>query len=347
MRHEERIPSRKRDHVDLVLTREVGFAGKTNGLELWEFEHNALPELDLSDVDPSVEFLGRRLSFPLLITGMTGGYADAERWNAMLAEACQEERIALGVGSQRQALESDRFGESWRVARRLAPDVPILANIGAAEVARPDVRARLPALVESLGADALAVHCNPLQEFLQPEGDPRFRGVLDGIAELVRTLAVPVCAKEVGAGISASVARRLFDAGVRFVDVSGAGGTSWARIETMRRGDADEISPAFRDWGIPTADAIRAVARIAPADATLIASGGIADGVAIAVAIALGAHLAGAARPMLLALRDGGSAALLRRIRGWKNDLRGVMCLAGAPGIPQLRSTAVHRRTHP
>ncbi|MBR9977235.1 MAG: type 2 isopentenyl-diphosphate Delta-isomerase [Bacteroidetes bacterium] len=330
-------PSRKKAHVDLCLGEQVSFREKSNGLEGWEFAHNALPELNTEDIDTSCTFLGARISFPLMITGMTGGYQDAERINGALAEACQDLRIPIGAGSMRQALENETFHESYRVLRRNGPDIPILANIGAVEVAAMrDVR---PAawLVDLIEADALVVHTNPLQEFLQPEGEPRFRGVLNGLEMLVRELDVPVILKEVGAGISREATMRAYDAGVQWIDISGAGGTSWAGVEMLRRSDGCEVSPAFWDWGISTASALEELRFNRPTDLHVIASGGISDGVMIAKCLALGAELAGAARPMLTAFFDGGTDALRNRLCGWKRDLLGVMFLTGAADIDALR----------
>jgi isopentenyl-diphosphate delta-isomerase len=330
-------PSRKKDHVDLCVSEQVSFRGKTNGLEDWEFVHNALPELNTEDIDPSTEFLGHRLSFPLLVTGMTGGYDEAERINGALAEACQDLRVAIGAGSMRQALENDTYHESYRILRRNGPDIPILANIGAVEVAA--MRDARPAqyLIDLLEADALVVHTNPLQEFLQPEGEPRFRGVLDGLAMLVRALEVPVILKEVGAGISREAAMRAHEIGVQWIDVAGAGGTSWAGVEMLRRRDGCEVSPQFWDWGIPTARALEELRINRHPDLHLIASGGITDGVMIAKCLALGAELAGAARPLLTALVGSGPEGLRNRLCGWKHDLVGVMFLTGATTIEQLK----------
>lgn len=336
-------PSRKKDHVDLCVNEQVSFRMKSNGLEQWEFVHNALPELNLEDIDASTTFLGRPISFPLMLTGMTGGYADAERINGALAEACQELRIPIGSGSMRQALESDRFHASYRILRKNGPDIPVLANIGAAEVAAMRDAGPARRLVDLIEADALVVHANPLQELLQPEGTPRFRGVLEGLAMLVRALEVPVMLKEVGAGISREVAMRVYDVGVRWVDVAGAGGTSWAGVELLRRCDAGEISPEFWDWGIPTARALEEMRLYRPPDLKLIASGGITDGVMVAKCLALGAELAGTARPMLTAFFDGGSASLLARLRAWRRDLLGVMFLTGAATIDELKRRPIVR----
>ena len=182
--------SRKKDHVDLCVNEQVSFRGKTNGLEEWYFQHNALPEINVEDIDTSTDFLGKTLSFPLLISGMTGGYAEAERINGDLAEVAEDLRLAIGAGSMRQALENDTFHESYRIMRRNAPTIPILANIGAVEVAAMEDARPAQYLVELIEADALVVHTNSLQEFLQPEGEARFRGVLEGLQLLVRDLAV-------------------------------------------------------------------------------------------------------------------------------------------------------------
>jgi isopentenyl-diphosphate Delta-isomerase len=336
--------SRKKDHVDLCVNAQVGFLEKTTGLEYWDFVHNALPELDISDIDTSVIFLRRGLSMPLLISGMTGGYEDAERINGDLAEVCQDLRIAIGAGSMRQALENNSFHASWRILRKNAPDVPVLANIGAAEVARMPNAAQAEALVDLLQADALVVHSNPLQEFLQPEGDTRFRGVLEGLHMLCSSLDVPVMLKEVGAGISPEVAQRVRDVGVQWIDVAGAGGTSWAGVEMLRRDDDIEISPAFREWGIPTAEALEAFRRHPVPDLGIIASGGIADGLAIAKCIALGADMAASARPLLTALFEGGIDALHRRILGWKHDLTGAMFLTGSASLAELQRAPLIQR---
>ncbi len=337
--------SRKQQHVALTLSRDVGFKAKTTGFEYYEFVHNALPELNYQDVSPSTLFLGKPLAAPLLVSCMTGGYHDALRINRHLAEVCEEQGIALGVGSQRQALEDMQYHRTFSVVREVAASIPIIGNIGAAEVAMLKDASAIGRLADLIRADAFAVHLNPLQELLQPEGNPNFKGVLKGIELLVHHLPIPVIVKEIGAGISADVARRLLDTGVRYIDVAGAGGTSWAGVETLRRKEK-AVASKFWDWGIPTAEAVRAVAELkSPARPfTLIASGGIASGLDVAKAIALGADLAGAARPMLQALTSGGTAGLRRLIVQWKEELRGVMFLTGSATVAALaRAPLVHR----
>ena len=339
-----RTSSRKKDHVDLCVNEQVSFRGKTNGLEEWYFQHNALPEINVEDIDTSTDFLGKTLSFPLLISGMTGGYAEAERINGDLAEVAEDLRLAIGAGSMRQALENDTFHESYRIMRRNAPTIPILANIGAVEVAAMEDARPAQYLVELIEADALVVHTNPLQEFLQPEGEARFRGVLEGLQLLVRDLPVPVILKEVGAGISREAAMRAHEVGVQWIDVAGAGGTSWAGVEMLRRGEGCEISQEFWDWGIPTAQTLEELRINRPEDMRVIASGGITDGVMIAKCLALGAEIAGSARPLLTALMKGGPDALRSRLCGWKRDLLGVMFLTGASDLRRLRRAPICKR---
>jgi len=348
----KKTSSRKQQHVELTVTRDVNFRTKTNGFERWEFLHNALPELNFSDVDPSLEFLGKRMALPLIISSMTGGYADATRINRQLAQVCREKKLAMGVGSQRQALENSDFLRSYSIVRNSAPDIPVIGNIGAAEVAQLHDISPILKLIELIGADAFAVHLNPLQELLQPEGTPAFAGVLKGIELLVKNLRIPVIVKEIGAGISAAVARRLLSAGVTIIDVAGAGGTSWAGVEILRRrkgstgkrspnaSDEKDFSAKFWDWGIPTVDALRQVCSLKQQHPSLrvIASGGIWDGLDIAKAIAFGANLAGMARPMLLALESGGVQRLTQLIDTIEMELKGAMFLTGAKSLHDLQS---------
>ncbi|MBS1910511.1 MAG: type 2 isopentenyl-diphosphate Delta-isomerase [Bacteroidetes bacterium] len=329
--------------MELCVREDVAFHAKTTGLELFELEHNALPELDLEDVATSVTFLGKECSMPLIVGSMTGGYSEAERINRELGEVCETLRIPMGVGSQRQTLASADYVESFRAARRAGPTIPLFGNLGAAEIARGvDVDA-VRRLSEMVGADAFAIHLNPLQELMQPEGTPRFRGVLRGIESLARSLEIPLIVKEVGAGLSARTIARLLDAGVRIIDVAGAGGTSWAGVELLRRSDA-AADGTFWDWGIPTADAIAEARTLCEnANAVLIASGGITSPREIAVAIALGAHTTAAARPLLKTLLEEGQPALHAMLAQWGRQLRGMMFLTGSATIAELRSAPLRR----
>ena len=344
-----RTSTRKQEHVELTLEKDVSFQQKTAGFERWEFQHNALPELDFSDVDPSTTFLGKKLSFPFVISSMTGGYEDATRINRQLAEVCAEKHLAMGVGSQRQALEEKKFHRSFSVVREVAPAIVVFGNIGGAEVAKLKDASKVKHLVDLIEADAFAVHLNPLQEFLQPEGNPHFRGVLNGIEMLARELSIPLIVKEIGAGISLSVAKRLVDVGVTIIDVAGAGGTSWAGIEILRRSKNSRLDKkaqkredpgdVFWDWGIPTVDALRQVCslKIQVPSLMIIASGGVTNGLDVGKSIVFGADLAGSARPMLKALDAGGKQLLLETISKWEHQLKGAMFLTSSRTIQDLQ----------
>ena len=332
-------PSRKKQHVAITLTRDVQFQKKTTGLDRLQFVHNALPEVNLSQIDTSITFLGKKLAAPFMVSCMTGGYADALTINRKLAEVCEEQGIAMGVGSQRQAMEDQRYHRTFGIVREVATTIPIVGNIGATEVAKMANVDPAMRLVDLIGADALTVHLNPLQEFLQPEGNTDFRGVLAGIERLTTGLSVPVIVKEIGAGISSDVARRLLDVGVRHIDIAGAGGTSWAGVETLRRKEKDFASK-FWDWGIPTSVALRDASHLkASREFTLIASGGISTGMEAAKCIALGADLVGSARPMLTTLHRGGKKRLGDLLEMWKRELRGILFLTGSANIAALQKT--------
>lgn len=333
--------TRKSQHLDIVLRGEAGARGVTTGLDAVRFEHVALPEMALADVDLSTTFLNRRLGAPLLVSSMTGGPERADAINRAIAEAAQQLRIAFGVGSQRVALEGDTAalarGGFGRHLRDAAPDVPILANFGAAQLRDWDGADMARRAVDMIGADALIVHLNPLQEIVQPEGDRDWGGLLAKLEALQRAGAVPVIVKEVGAGISGAVARRLWDAGIRIIDVAGAGGTSWAAVEAERATDAraKAIAAPFRDWGIPTATAIADVRAACPS-ATVIASGGLKDGLDVAKSIRLGADLAGFAGSILGAALNGGEA-LSERLGITIEQLRIACFCTGSRTLADLR----------
>jgi isopentenyl-diphosphate delta-isomerase len=343
-----RTSSRKQQHIDISLTKDVSFCTKTAGFERWDFLHNALPELNLSDVDPSTSFLGKKIAFPFIISSMTGGYADAIKINRQLAEVCAIKKIAMGVGSQRQALEDDQYHRSFSVVREVASTIPVFGNIGAAEVAKLRDASPILRLVELIHADGFAIHLNPVQELLQPEGDTNFRGVLAGIEMLVKAIPVPLIVKEIGAGISADVAQRLIDSGVTIIDVAGAGGTSWAGVEILRGKNKDgkrkkeEVrlnSQEFWDWGIPTIDALRGVCIVKSKSSwvKVISSGGISNGIDIAKSLAFGADYAAVARPILKALANGGVKSVLRLFDTWDCELKGAMFLTGSRSIAALQ----------
>lgn len=294
------LSRRKDDHLNIVLDRRGAAHGSGAGFDAIRFEHCALPELNLDDIDLSSSLLGMPLRAPLLISSMTGGAERSSAINRHLAEAAQALGIGMGVGSQRVGLRSASDQGLTKELRRLAPDIPLLGNIGAAQLLEKDGLDLARRAVETLEADALIIHLNPLQEAVQAEGDRDWRGVLETIGRTVDSLSVPVIVKEVGAGLSASVAASLVSVGVRVIDVAGLGGTSWAAVEAERasRISDREVAMAFADWGIPTATCLATVRQALP-DVTLIASGGVRNGVDAAKAIRLGADLAGQAAGVL------------------------------------------------
>jgi isopentenyl-diphosphate delta-isomerase len=301
---EHPLSRRKDDHLNIVLdgrgVRHNPRQGGGSGLDAFQFEHCALPELDLNGIDLTSALVGIPLRAPLLISSMTGGAQRSAAINHHLAEAAQELGIAMGVGSQRVGLRSGNDQGLTRELRRLAPDIPLLGNIGAAQLLERDGQELARRAVETLQANALIIHLNPLQEAVQAEGDRDWRGVLDAIGLTVQSVGVPVIVKEVGAGISASVAVALADVGVRVIDVAGTGGTSWAAVEAERASSpADrEVAMAFADWGISTSTSLVSVREALPG-MTLIASGGIRNGVDVAKALCLGADLVGQAAGVL------------------------------------------------
>jgi isopentenyl-diphosphate delta-isomerase len=349
-----RTSSRKQQHVTIMLTKDVSFRSKITGFDRWDFLHNALPELNLSDIDLCTSFLGKTIALPFIISSMTGGYAEAEKINRQLAEVCACKKLAFGVGSQRQALEDSRYLRSFSVVREVAPDIPLFGNIGAAEVANLKNASAVQRLVDLIQADGFAVHLNPLQELLQPEGNTNFKGVLAGIELLVRELPVPLIIKEIGAGISAEVARRLINVGVKIIDVAGAGGTSWAGVEILRSKKrkkekmyVDASSEIFWDWGIPTVESLRSVCALKNElpGIKIIASGGIQNGLDIAKSIAFGADYAAAARPVLSAVVKGGSKAALHLIDAWEKELKGAMFLTGSQSIAELQKQNLYLKS--
>lgn len=294
------IQNRKADHVSIVLDGGGRTGAISTGFERVRFEHTALPDLRLADIVLETRFLGRRLSAPFLISSMTGGHAAGAAINRHCAEAAEACGVAMAVGSQRIALERDVRDGLDQSLRRAAPNVPIYANLGAAQFVSGYGLAEAQRAVDMIGADALIIHLNPLQEAVQRGGDGDWRGVADAIGRLSASLKVPIIVKEVGFGLSGDVVRRLVQSGVAAIDVAGAGGTNWALVEG-RRGTADRegaIAQAFAGWGIPTADALRS-ARLAAPVLPLIGSGGLRDGVDAAKALRLGADLAGMAAGLL------------------------------------------------
>ncbi len=295
-----RIDQRKADHIKINLEQDVRSA-LTTGLEDYRFIHEALPEMDLNRLDTSLSLFGKTLASPLLVSSMTGGTDEAETINLRLAEAAQEMNIAMGVGSQRAAIEHPEQARSFQV-RRVAPDILLFANLGAVQLNYGYGIVECRKAVDMIQADALYLHLNPLQEAVQDAGDTNWIGIAKQIEEVCKKLEVPVIAKEVGWGISVKTAKLLTNCGVSAIDVAGAGGTSWSQVEMHRAPDefTRQLAATFIGWGIPTADSILNAKKAVP-DMTIFASGGIKDGLDIAKCIALGATLGGMAGQFLKA----------------------------------------------
>ncbi len=335
------ISSRKSSHIRINLDEDVR-SGLTTGLEKYHFIHQAVPELNLNEVDLSLEIFGKRLHAPLLISSMTGGTAEAAELNQKLAAAAQRTGIAMGLGSQRAGIEHPELAETYRV-RNVAPDILLLANLGAIQLNYGYGIDHCRKAVDMIAADALILHFNALQEAVQPEGDTNFSGLLKKIEAVCRALPVPVIAKEVGWGFSTQAARRLVEAGISGFDVAGAGGTSWSQVEMHRAQNESQarLAAAFIDWGISTADSILQVRQVAP-NLPIFASGGIRTGIDIAKSIALGADLGGMAGPFLKAAVES-EEMVIQTIGEVRHEIQVCMFAAGAGNLEQLHQTPLVR----
>ena len=331
------IGSRKTDHIRINLEEDVR-SGLTTGLERYRFIHRALPEIDLEAVNPSLTIFDRPLQAPILISSMTGGTEAAARINQTLAAAAQETGVAMGLGSQRAALEHPELAPTFQV-RREAPDVLLFANFGAIQFNYGYGLSECQAAVDMIEADALILHLNAVQEAVQPEGDTRFSGLAHKIEEVCRSLPVPVIAKEVGWGFSKEDVRLLKETGVAAIDVAGAGGTSWSQVEMHRAQSESQarLAAAFLDWGISTSEAILNVRETAP-ELLIFASGGLRDGIDIAKSVALGAALGGLASPFLKAAVQSVEHTITA-IQGIQQQLQVCMFAAGVPDISHLQQT--------
>jgi isopentenyl-diphosphate delta-isomerase len=328
--------SRKADHIRINLEEDVK-SGLTSGLEHYHFVHQALPDLNLEDIDLSIEVFKRVLRAPILISSMTGGTEEAGDINRTLAEAAQETGIAMGLGSQRAAIENPDLSSTFQV-RQYAPDALLFANLGAIQLNYGYGVEQCQRAVDMIEADALILHLNALQEAVQPEGDTRFAGLLSKIEIVCQSLPVPVIVKEVGWGFSEQTARQLEAAGVSAIDVAGAGGTSWTQVEMHRAKDQDQsrLAAAFLNWGVPTSQAIINVRSAAPG-IKIFASGGLRDGIDIAKCIALGASIGGMASPFLKAANHSLSETI-DTIRLIKRQIQVAMFASGAEDLDRLQN---------
>ncbi|MGB3716342.1 MAG: type 2 isopentenyl-diphosphate Delta-isomerase [Candidatus Promineifilaceae bacterium] len=338
----DQTEQRKADHIRINVEEDVSFKKLDSGLDSYFFMHQALPELDFAKIITTTHFLGKSLKTPLMISSMTGGTAEAYRINRILASAAQETGMAMGLGSVRAAIEDPEIAYTYQV-RDVAPDVLLLANLGAVQLNYGYGLEQCMRAVEICEADGLILHFNALQEAVQPEGDSDFSGLLDKVEKICRGLPVPVIAKEVGWGFAQDTARQLASAGVSAIDVAGAGGTSWSQVEMYRAPTPRHarIAGAFIDWGIPTAFSIQYCRSAAPS-LPIIASGGIRNGIDVAKCIALGAQIAGLAGDFLRAAVQNGVEGVIDTAGALTDELRVTMFGSGAADISSLAETPLY-----
>lgn len=332
---------RKKEHLELCLDTNSVTVSSGTGLERYRFVHNALPDLDIEEIDLSTTFLGKRLKAPILISSMTGGFDLARQVNRNLAAAAQRLGLAMGVGSQRVAIEEPSVADSFQV-RDVAPGILLLSNLGAVQLNYGYTVEQCRRAVRMIDADGLILHLNVLQEAVQPEGNRNFKGLAGKIEAVCHELEVPVMAKEVGSGISADVAIRLRQAGVKAIDVAGRGGTSWYAVEAKRaarRGRPAETT--FADWGIPTEEALIAVRQAVP-ELQLVASGGIRTGLDMAKSIALGADLAALGQPLLVSALESADK-VIQFLDGIIHEIKITMLCVGARDLDALKKVPLVR----
>ncbi|MEM0360244.1 MAG: type 2 isopentenyl-diphosphate Delta-isomerase [Candidatus Diapherotrites archaeon] len=325
------IEKRKEEHLDIALKENVCFKSVTTGLEKVQLQYNCLPDISLEEIDCSTEFLGKKLSAPLIVSAITGGTERAKKINKDIAKACQKLGLGMGLGSQRAMIEKPELKETYYV-RDVAPDIFLAGNIGATQLMEFSIDRIEKALLD-VGADALAIHLNAAQEAVQPDGTPDFRMAFEKIAEISKKLKKPVYVKEVGHGISWMVARKLAKTNIKAIDVQGAGGTSWIGLESLRGNR--ELGETFWDFGIPTAISIYECRQ--EFKGQIIASGGIRNGLDIIKGIILGADLGGIGLPVLKAQAEGGEKGVEEYLRKRINEIRIGMFLLNAKKIPDLK----------
>ena len=334
---------RKADHIDICLEEDVQARTVTTGFEDVHFVHRALPEINREEIDLKIKVFNHEFSAPIIVGAMTGGTAKAEKINAAIAKAVEQLGLGMGLGSQRAAIENPKLEKTFSIARKNAPTAFLIANLGGPQLVQGYGLKEARKAVEMIEADALAIHLNPLQEAIQPEGETKFKGLTEKIGEIAAELDVPVIVKETGAGIAAEEAKKLESVGVKGIDVAGAGGTSWAAVEYYRAKKAknsflERLGKAFWDWGIPTA--VSLVEVVQSVSIPVIASGGIRDGVQAAKALALGASLSSLSSPILKQAVKG-PEEVKKTLEHIIEELRNVMFLVGADSIEKLRNVPI------
>jgi len=331
---------RKADHIDICLEENVQARTITTGFEDIHFVHRALPEIDREEINLKVKVFNHKFSAPIIVGAMTGGTAKAEKINAAIAKAVEELGLGMGLGSQRAAIENPKLEKTFSIARKKAPTAFLIANLGGPQLVQGYGLKEAKKAIEMIDADALAIHLNPLQEAIQPEGETKFKELTEKIGEIAAALEVPVLVKETGAGIAAEEAKKLEKIGVKGIDIAGAGGTSWAAVEYYRARKAknsflQRLGEAFWDWGIPTA--ISLIEVVQSVSIPVIASGGIRDGVQAAKALALGASLVSLSSPILKHAVKG-SEEVKKTLEHLIEELRNAMFLVGANSIEKLKN---------
>ena len=333
---------RKKEHLELSLKADVSFKTKSNGFDYYEFIHDAATEVELDKISFETKFFKKKINYPFIISCMTGGTEEAENFNARLAITAEDLKIPIGVGSQRQALENKNYRSTYDIIRKNAKSVPVLGNLGAAELVKLNSFAPVKMLIDLIEADAFVIHLNPLQELLQPEGTPHFFGLLKSLKRLVKEIEIPVVVKEIGAGISGRASKVLLETGVKGIDVAGAGGTSWAAIEMLR--NKSMANDYFWDWGMPTSFCLKENLKLKKNyKFILIGSGGINSAVDAAKAFALGADYVASARTILKELNSAGIEGVNNLITGWFEVIKKIMFLTGSKSFKDLRKNKILR----
>ncbi len=332
------INQRKTEHIDLCLTEDVTGVERTNGLDRWRFRHAALPEINFDNIRLDSSFLGRKMKVPFVISSMTGGTDKAMLINRHLAEAAEKNGWAMGLGSTRAALEKPDTAYTFQI-RKYAPSIPVFANLGAVQLNKGYGAEACKRIIDLVEADGLVLHLNSLQEVVQSGGDTDFKGLLTKIEAICHALPVPVGIKEVGWGIDGPLAKRLADAGAAFIDVAGAGGTSWSQVEKLRSNDpvVREAAEVLKSWGISTAECLTSI-RSEKLQTKIIASGGMTNGLDAAKSLALGAHLTAFGRSILKDATES-AEALIQTFSIREMELKMVMFGIGAESIEDLRNT--------
>lgn len=334
----DKTVQRKIEHIELCLNSEVNF-NKSNGFDKYEFVHCAITTVNLNEISFITNFFDKKINYPLIISSMTGGADKALSINKQLSELANELKIPIGVGSQRQLLESDEYIDSYKILRQVAKDVPIFSNIGISEIInlyKEGKLSKINKIIDVLEADGLYVHINPAQELFQPEGNKDFTQSIESLKALIDTFDIPMFIKEVGNGIEYNSAKKLLDLGVKGIDVSGSGGTNWQLIEMKRSGN---LSPEFLEWGLPTSYCIKSVNKLKKEyNFYLVGSGGIKNGIDIAKAFALGADLTAAANTILKSIVNNGIDSSIKMIDNWFNDVKRIMFLTDSKNLNELRN---------